>query len=187
MEGELRKLLPCLLLALSLLFVSAGPIQTALAAESEADQKSLVLEVRQLTAAINRLATLYEEDRQHAEQVARSSKLDTAIAYLNFRSRRIERLEQDLQQLKTGRDRLATAFMRLEERHNLMDDQARTSMVGFGSEREKERAEQQVQLKILHERIDRSEQDIVALDNKIQELQAEISSVESYVQRNLEF
>ncbi len=176
----------CLLLIFSLLAIAGGPAGRVLAADPAAGA-DLSVEVGRLAAAIDRLASLYEQDRQQAEQDALSRKLDTAIAYLNFRSRRIELLEQDLQQLRTGRDRLASAFMQMEERRNLIEAQARTTITGSSREREKERDEFQLKMKMMQERVDRSEQEIVILENKIQELQTEISSVESFVQRNLEF
>lgn len=183
----MTKVFRCLLLIFCLLAIADGPTGRVLAADPAAGAESLSVEVGRLTAAIDRLAGLYEQDRQQAEQDALSRKLDTAIAYLNFRSRRIELLEQDLQQLRTGRDRLASAFMQMGERRNLIEAQARTTITGSSREREKEREEFQLKMKMMQERLDRSEQEIVILENKIQELQTEISSVESFVQRNLEF
>jgi hypothetical protein len=50
-----------------------------------------------LTVALERLADLHEEGRRRSEQDAMSRKVETAIASLNFRSRGIEMLEQDIQ------------------------------------------------------------------------------------------
>lgn len=181
----MKKALLCLLMAG---FMCTGFLgkDLASAADLRGDDR-LANEIRMLAAAIDRLAALYEEGKRQAEQDALSHKLDTAIAYLNFRSRRIELLEQDLQELKISRDRLDTFLIQIVEKENLLEAQARNSTIGSTAEIEKARKEHDLRVKMVQERLDRVDRETIILENKIQELQDEISSVESFVQRNLEF
>ncbi len=144
-------------------------------------------DVDRLAAAIERLADLYEDGRKQVEEDALARKLDTAIAYLNFRSRRIERLEQDLQELRTLRDRMDTFVVKMEETRQLEESRSRSGVIISDDEAEKRRKEHELTMKMMQERIDRTDREIVTVENTIQDLQEEISSVESFVQRNLEF
>lgn len=144
-------------------------------------------DVDRLAAAIERLADLYEDGRKQVQEDSLARKLDTAIAYLNFRSRRIERLEQDLQQLRSTRDRMDTFIMQMEEKRQLAEAEARSSAIDSSEEMEKRRREHELSVKIMQERIDRTDREIVMVENQVQDLQSELSSVESFVQRNLEF
>lgn len=160
---------------------------SAFAADLDDRQDALAGQLEHLTASINRLSEIYEKSRSQAEQDALYRKLDIAVAYLNFRSRRIEMLEQGLQELHTSRSRMETFILQLNEKTNLMEAQARTSAIGSSVALEQQRAEQELRSKMMQERLERTDREIVIIENKIEELQMEISSVESFVQKNLEF
>lgn len=170
-------------LCLSALLLSAP----CLGAAGPAADRSLAAEIEKLTIAIERLADLQEAERQLTEQDILSRKLDTAIAYLNFRSRRIEMLEQDLQETRVGRNQMDTILIQLEEKGRLLDAEARSGTIGSSREAVKARREHELRVKLFEERMEQMDQEMVLLENKIQGLQDEISSVESFVQRNLEF
>ena len=172
------------LLLVLILFMMALALPTAVLASGE---QASGANVDRLAAAIERLADLYEDGRKQVEAEALTRKLDTAIAYLNFRSRRIERLEQDLQELRTMRDRMDTFLVKMEETRQIEDAQMRSSVSISDDEAEKRRQEHELTMKMMQERIDRTDREIVTVENTIQDLQEELSSVESFVQRNLEF
>lgn len=172
------------LLLVLILFMVAVALPTAVLASGE---QASGANVDRLAAAIERLADLYEDGRKQVEAEALTRKLDTAIAYLNFRSRRIERLEQDLQELRTMRDRMDTFLVKMEETRQIEDAQTRSSVSISDDEAEKRRQEHELTMKMMQERIDRTDREIVTVENTIQDLQEELSSVESFVQRNLEF
>jgi len=177
----MKKTFLLLLLILLMMLLALPPVVLA------AGEQTSEVNVDRLAAAIERLADLYEDGRKQAEAEALARKLDTAIAYLNFRSRRIERLEQDLQELRTMRDRMDTFVVKMEETRQLEEAQTRSSVSLSDDEAEKRRQEHELSMKMMKERINRTEQEIVTVENTIQDLQEEISSVESFVQRNLEF
>jgi len=182
MKHILTGLLACCLIATS---CCGGNV--AFASEADETQGALAEQIKDLTASINRLSAIYAEGKSQAEQDALYRKLDIAVSYLNFRSRRIERLEQDLQEQRTARSRLETFIIQLNERNSLMEAQARTSVIGSPDALEQQRAEQKLRSEMMQERLERTDRAIIVLENKIEELQAEISSVESFVQKNLEF
>lgn len=144
-------------------------------------------EIGKLTAAIERLAELQESVRDQEEQEALSRRLDTAIAYLNFRSRRIEMLEQDLQEMRVSRNQMDTILIQMDEKGQLLIAESRSGTIGSTAEAAKVRQEHEMKIKLVQKRMHQMDQELMLLEIKIQELQEEISSVESFVQRHLQF
>lgn len=171
----------------NVILVLLGLVVSAGVACGDEGDRDLAREMKKLTAAVERLADLEEENRQLEEQEVLARKLDTAIAYLNFRSRRIELLEQDLQEMRVSRNQMDTILMRFEEKKELLDAEARSGTIGSNAEAVKARQEHELRIKLFQERMAQLDEEMVRLENKILELQDEISSVESFVQRNLEF
>lgn len=168
-------------------FVLLGLAASVGVVYGDAGSMGLATEMKKLTAAVERLADLQEANRQLEEEEVLARKLDTAIAYLNFRSRRIELLEQDMQEMRVSRNQMDTILMRFEEKKELLDAEARSGTLGSNAEAVKARQEHELRIKLFQERMAQFDEEMVRLENKILELQDEISSVESFVQRNLEF
>ena len=168
-------------------FALLGLVASGGVACGDEGDRGLATEMKKLTAAVERLADLQESNRQLEEQEVLARKLDTAIAYLNFRSRRIELLEQDLQEMRVSRNQMDTILMRFEEKKELFDAEARSGTIGSNTEAVKARQEHELRIKLFQERMAQFDEEMVRLENKILQLQDEISSVESFVQRNLEF
>ncbi len=180
---KISKRLRQVVLCLSALSLGAP----CLGAAGPAADRNLAAEIEKLTIAVERLADQQEAERQLAEQHVLSRKLDTAIAYLNFRSRRIEMLEQDLQEMRVSRNQMDTILMQMDEKGRLLEADARSGTIGSSPEAVKARREHELRIKLFQERMEQMDQEMVLLENKIQGLQGEISSVESFVQRHLEF
>jgi chromosome segregation ATPase len=140
-------------------------------------------ELRGLADAIDNLTRLLNSKSQEQDQSTRLRKLDIAISYLNFRSRRIEMFERELQTTRASRNRLEDVleqFSREEENLPQMFDGNRESM---------KRAQEELAMRrqVLKGRISRMEEEIILLENRIMDMQSQIDSVESFVQKNLEF
>ena len=109
-------------------------------------------------------------------------KLNLAIAYLNFRSRRIESLERDVQESRSAKAQIeSTLNVWLERQQEMLQ-----SSSGLPSEEERLRNEDiQLRIDLIKERISRLDTEIVSLESRIYELQSQIDSVEEFVQKNL--
>ena len=185
-EGVL-KTFSVLVLALVIWGASFATPGFVLAADAAEQGERLADEIEKLTAAIERLAELQQAGRDQQEQQALSRKLDTAIAYLNFRSRRIEMLEQDLQEMRVSRNQMDTILVQMDEKGQLLIAEARSGTIGSTSETAKARQEHEMKIKLVQKRMSQMDQELMLLEIKIQDLQDEISSVESFVQRHLQF
>lgn len=181
------KTISVLILVLLCWGATFAPPGFALAADPGAQGARLADEIGKLTAAVERLAGLHESIRFQEEQEVLSRKLDTAIAYLNFRSRRIEMLEQDLQEMRVSRNQMDAILIQMDEKGQLLIAESRSGTIGSTPEAAKVRQEHEMKIKLVQKRIGQMDQELMHLEIKIQELQDEISSVESFVQRNLEF
>lgn len=152
--------------------------------QSSSASAILAEELSGLAKAIDNLAQQITKETDSAEQGTSLRKLDIAIAYLNFRSRRIEMFERDLQAAKTGRNRLDDALenFRLEDKklQEIFDDSQKEAL-------RRARDEMEVRQQAIKLRMSRMDEEIILLENRIMEMQSQIDSVESYVQKHLEF
>lgn len=156
----------------------------AIAAQTDMDDAMVAKELRALSAAINSLAKKMEADVGSAQEDTSLRKLDIAISYLNFRSRRIEMFERDLQSARTSRNRLDDIheqFQREEESLSESFDANQKDAI------QRAREELKFRRQAVNDRINRMDGEIILLENRIMEMQSQIDSVESFVQRNLEF
>ena len=160
---------------------AATPAQ---AAPQELGDALVANELRTLARSIDNLARQMEKQSAGTARDTTLRKLDLAIAYLNFRSRRIEMFERELQSTRSNRNRLDDAlenFQREEESlSRSFDGNHRESM-------QKAREELSLRRKIVKDRISRLDEEIVLLENRIMDMQSQIDSVESFVQKNLVF
>ena len=154
------------------------------AAQNDLDDAMIAEELRALSTAINSLAQQMETQAAGASKDITLRKLDIAIAYLNFRSRRIEMFERDLQTARTSRNRLddlQEQFQNEEENLSQSFDSSQKDAM------QRAREEMQFRQRALKDRINRLDEQIILLENRTMDMQSQIDSVESFVQKNLDF
>jgi len=156
----------------------------AIAAQNDLGDAMIAKELRALSAAINSLNQQMETQAAGASKDITLRKLDIAIAYLNFRSRRIEMFERDLQSARTSRNRLDDLQEQFQnEEENLsqaFDSNQKDAM-------QRAREELKFRKRALKDRISRLDEEIILLENRTMDMQSQIDSVESFVQKNLMF
>lgn len=176
-----------LLCLLCVLFFLSAP-GTCLAETVETDAPEVLSgdSVERLAIAVENLTRLFANQVTQNNQNQELRKLDIAISYLNFRSRRIELMDRDLSMTKNERDRMEDLTEQWRERKELL----RTEMDGKSSEEVKELEQTlqdlEVRLKAFTQRLARLEEDIIIQENQISDLQSELNSVENYVQQHLQ-
>ena len=157
---------------------------SAIAASRDMDDVLIAKELKALSASINSLAKQLETQTGSARKDNTLRKLDIAIAYLNFRSRRIEMFERDLQSARTNRNRLDDVMEQFQREDDSLsqtfDPNQRDSM-------QRAREELSFRTQTVKARLSRMDEEIILLENRIMEMQSQIDSVESFVEKNLEF
>ena len=156
----------------------------ASAAPAELGEALVANELRVLTQAIDNLARQMAKQTGGSAQDTALRKLDIAIAYLNFRSRRIEMFERELQTTRANRNRLDDIL------ENFQREEASLAQAFDTSQRDAlQRAREDLGLRrqIVKDRISRMEEEIILLENRITDMQSELDSVESFVEKNLAF
>lgn len=169
---------------LLLLLIAGLPLQFA-AAEESATAEIVALEIRNLSTSVDRLTELLYSQTQQNNRQTILRKLDIAIAYLNFRSRRIEQLERDKQRSNTAKTRFEDIIRQWEQRIEQLEEQD-ISNQGTQKNSRLSKLEAQEQLKMLKQRLARADSELLEYDNKITELQSQLDSVEDFVERHLE-
>lgn len=169
---------------LLLLLIAGLPLQSA-AAEESATAEIVALEIRNLSTSVDRLTELLYSQTQQNNRQTILRKLDIAIAYLNFRSRRIEQLERDKQRSNTAKTRFEDIIRQWEQRIEQLEEQD-ISNQGTQKNSRLSKLEAQEQLKMLKQRLARADSELLEYDNKIIELQSQLDSVEDFVERHLE-
>lgn len=176
-NGSIRILFSVLALGLCL-------FSNANAAQNDAGEAMISEEIRALTTAINSLAKHINAQAGSTHKDTTLRKLDIAIAYLNFRSRRIEMFERDLQSARTNRNRfddLLEQFQREEEGLSQSFDSNQKDAM------QRAREELKFRRQAIRDRVNRMDEEIILLENRIMDMQSQIDSVENFVQKNLEF
>ena len=169
----------CILFCLLLL-----PFSPAAAVEQKAAPP---VPVEALTAAINRLAAALEAEQKSASNKESLEKLNLAIAYLSFRSRRIETLERDIAAMKNSRTNTEEAQKSWNERILALEERQRESPGGVSEELSRMIEDAKTQLAVFKERQSRLGDEIIQMENRNYELQREISVIEKFVERHLAF
>ena len=155
-------------------------------AQDAAEQAELIaLEIRNLSTSLDSLAQLLFEQGQQKEQDAVLRKLDIAVAYLNFRSRRIEMLERDKQNSQTMKNRLEDIIQQVETRAEKLEDNDQNDP-DTKEANDTARKETLEQLKMMKQRLARVDETLFDFDNQIIELRNQLDDVEGFVERHLE-
>lgn len=155
-----------------------------LAAQIEVNDDTIVGELRTLSKSIDSLAKQLKQQAGRVQQDTTLRQLDIAVSYLNFRSRRIEMFERDLQSSKSSRNRLYDVleqFQREEDGLTESYDSSQRDAI------KRAREEISFRRQTVKDRLSRMDEEIILLENRIMEMQAQIDSVESFVQKNLTF
>jgi chromosome segregation ATPase len=161
----------------------AGVSSNAVAVQDGFADKTIAEELRTLSESIDNLARQLNVKAGSDDQETRLRKLDIAISYLNFRSRRIEMFERDLQSSRAGRNRLED----LLDQFSREEESLAQTFDGNPENIERAKEEMALRRQAIKTRISRMDEEIILLENRIMDMQSQIDSVESYVQKNLEF
>ena len=141
-------------------------------------------ELKTLSNAVDNLSRQIAKQSGNSEEETTLRKLDIAIAYLNFRSRRIEMFERELQTTRAHRNRIEDVLEQFKrEENNLSQSFASNQQDELQRAREELRFRQQA----IKDRGNRMDEEIILLENRIMDMQSQIDSIESFVQKNLEF
>lgn len=153
---------------------------------SASDEAELIaLEIRNLSASVDRLTQLLYQQAEKKQEDEVLRKLDIAVAYLNFRSRRIEMLERDRQNNQSIKNRLEDFIQQMESRIEQLDETESTDPVEI-EQNKRTREETQEQLKMMKLRLERIDEKLFSYDNQILELRNQLDDVEGFVERHLE-
>lgn len=172
-----------LLLAVFALCAMLPPQPTAAAV----NDFNIAAEIDALTVAVNRLATVMEHQQSKGQDQVQLQKLTQAIAYLNFRTRRIEQLEHDLSATRLQRDDLEQLSKTWIERIGQLDLQLKNAQGQERDDLSRRLDEFKSRNEITRKRLSRTEEELVMLENRVRELQNELTEIETFVERNLRF
>jgi hypothetical protein len=153
-------------------------------ANEQADQvKDLESEVVLIRQSINELGQLLKSQQQKTSEL---QELQIAVTYLSFRSRSVELKEWDLRQKKEGRDRMEDMIAKIEADPDAWDKRDRAFQInnnGQPSSNEPRPSERRI--KMLQERIESLDTDILKAELEIQEVKDDLAVYEAYVQKKL--
>lgn len=176
--------MPQLLLVCTLLILPFLPFSPAFAAEPKT---AAPVPVEALTAAVNRLAAALEAEQKSGNRKESLEKLNLAIAYLSFRSRRIETLERDITMMKNSRSNVEEAQKTWNERILALEERQKQSQGGVNDDLSRMIEDARTQLTVFKERQSRLGDEIIQLENRNYELQRELSVIEKFVESQLKF
>ena len=156
----------------------------AMATEQDMSAALVADELKTLSNAVDNLSRQIAKQSGNSEEETTLRKLDIAIAYLNFRSRRIEMFERDLQSSRASRNRIEDVLEQFQREENSLSQ-------SFDSNQQdamqKAREELRFRQQAIKDRGSRLDEEIILLENRIMDMRSQIDSVESFVQKNLQF
>lgn len=156
---------------------------TAIAVDSEADQRdALALEVFQMTQSLDELIQLLKADQTRTNEF---QKLQSAISYLSFRFRSIEFKQYELRFKKERRDAIESNIARIKSDPDAWDRQDKTFQSNNLASSSTETKPSEIRLKLLTERLEQANSEIISLEIEVQGLLAELATFETYVQDRL--
>ena len=142
----------------------------------------LVFKIFQMTESLNEMIELLKSQQS---KTADLQKLQIAVSYLSFRSRSIEMKEYDLNQKKQIRDRIEETITKIKadpEEWEKFEKRFQSEKTGQSSD-DPRPAERRI--KLLQERIETLDSDIIVAEIEIQGLKDELSKYETYVRKQL--
>ena len=171
-----------LMLFVVMFFYAASPVF----AGEEISSELLAAELNNLTRAVDSLTAQLQTNQQIEADTGQYRKLDLAIAYLNFRSRRIESIEREITTQRNIRSRLEENLPLIDDRIREIETRMQEYPQGAPVEIRESYESLVGQREIIQERISRIDEQLVMKEDLMYELQSQIRDVEDFVQRNLE-
>lgn len=165
-------------LILIILFVLL-PVSASAQDGTSAEQR----DITRLTRSLDELIQLLKGQQSRSNQAVELQKLDTAISYLNFRYRRIEAKEKELQGMRESCDRMKEMFSEIKaqaEQHEEDSKELRSLQ-----SKQPSFAERFIQPAQWQQRIDKIESEIISLESEIRALSTNLAEIDSYVKKNL--
>jgi hypothetical protein len=147
------------------------------------ERKDLSGQISRMTQSVDELVRLLKEEKSQNNRDVELKKLEIAVTYLSFRSRRIEAREDVLREKKRIRDRLAELVAKIREQPEQWEDYyKRPKTVSLSTEEQPS----EYRIKLMEERIDILDHDIINLETEIAQLSGELVELESFVQEKLD-
>ena len=176
--------LPMRLTTLIIALLLASPVYAQTATpELKSD---IALEVFQMTQSMEELIQLLKEDKTQSVNAAELQKLEIAVTYLSFRSRRIESKEQELREKKLAKDRMQALVAKIKDNPKQWEHFDRTAQRQNQIQPTSQESPVDYRLRQLEERIETLESEIITLEMEVTDLNRELSDFEAYVQKKLE-
>ena len=176
--------LPMRLTTLIIALLLAAPVYAQTATpELKSD---IALEVFQMTQSMDELIQLLKEDKTQSNKAAELQKLEIAVTYLSFRSRRIESKEQDLREKKLAKDRMQELVTKIKDNPEQWERFDRTAQRQSQIQPTSQESPVDYRLRQLEERIETLDSEIITLEMEVTDLNRELSNFEAYVQKKLE-
>jgi hypothetical protein len=176
--------LPMRLTTLIIALLLAAPVYAQTATpELKSD---IALEVLQMTQSMDELIQLLKEDKTQSNKAAELQKLEIAVTYLSFRSRRIESKEQDLREKKLAKDRMQELVTKIKDNPEQWERFDRTAQRQSQIQPTSQENPVDYRLRQLEERIETLDSEIITLEMEVTDLYRELSNFEAYVQKKLE-
>jgi len=152
-----------------------------------ATDEKLRQSIDRLTTAIEQLAKSQQTGTQSTQHDDLMRRLSLAVAYLDYRSRRIEALEMERSEIHTSLERFEDFIRSIERREEAIDENLRNNPQASRAETEQSRKELEDQKKMMTERIARGDSKLIQLDNEITALKSQLVPIERFIQENLQF
>lgn len=140
-------------------------------------------DIAQLTRSLEGLIQLLKAQQSKNDQAVEFQKLEIAISYLNFRSRRIEAKEKELQGIKESRDRMKEMFSEIKAQAEQREEDSKE--LRSLQSKQPSFAERFIQPAQWQQRIDKLDSEIITLESEIRTLSTNLAEIDSYVKKNL--
>lgn len=150
------------------------------------DEEASAGSMERLAVAVETLVKHLEAHATEKNEDMELRKLDIAISYLNFRSRRIELMERDLTMIRNDRSRYEDTIRMWQERLDLLLTEMEEKTADEREELERSQAELEMRVKGFEQRLTKLDEEIIIQENKITDLQNDLDAVESYIQQHLQ-
>ncbi len=151
----------------------------------ERGDEALAAEIHRLSDSLARMQDILTSQQESAEEQLRLQKLNAAIGYLNFRSRRIETLERDLQSTRNVKIRIEDLLEQLAQQEEQLDADSQSSLNAKDGDRRQARLSLERQRSMLKKRMATVDGEIVEMETRLYDLQKQIEGLESFVEKNL--
>ena len=166
---------------ISMLISTSLPF-TCLAVSQQPEQSGLAGDVFLMTKSLDELIQLLKSQQSKADDF---QKLQAAISYLSFRSRSIEMKQYELRFKKERRDGLESTITRIEADPDKWDKFDKSFQTKSPVTTSSDSRPSELRIKMLQDRLEDAETEIIALETEIQNAQDELATFESYVQERL--